>query len=48
MDYTSTNKKRLTCANCGYLWDVFGDESQICPKCGSNACDEFNKITWEA
>ena len=36
-------KKRMTCANCGFVFDYCDDYEilqPICPKCSSNACDD--------
>lgn len=39
------DKKRFVCANCGYVFDVNDMEVDIkCPKCGSNACDDYKLI----
>jgi len=38
-------KKRVKCANCGMIYDIYVDvprgwsEHHSCPKCGSNAYD---------
>lgn len=39
-------RKRVTCANCGYVFEVFSDLNCICPKCGSNAIDNVNEQNW--
>ena len=40
------NKTRMICANCGFVFDIFGIFNYACPQCGSNACDEVNNQIW--
>lgn len=48
-------KKRVKCANCGTIYDIYvpdgifdsGQVSGTCPKCLSNACDEISTQQWK-
>lgn len=43
-----TEKIRVTCANCGFLFETKRVSGDNCPKCGSNALDEGRKknVSW--
>ncbi len=47
-------KKRVRCVNCGMIYDIcvstWNEEDNlhgICPKCKSNAFEEYTKEEWE-